>query len=324
MSDKKKAEKELEKKIKSGKSFLSKEKFDELKERLNKTKNEWMNAEGFDDFFNNSLKNIIMLTIYFYLGINYNLLSKSIQLNPGGLKGQNLNGPPYIGNFSECSMNDFDISRPVSEWSFPYKNPVLCNAEANRTRPLYFRFISWSVGVLAFSYAMGKKLLNVFFSGTDDNTMILLGPILTILLIAFSPFVSLGLSWTGIFANIEKMLPKCYYSFWFPVTTACLFLWGMFTYPVVIMLIQFISVVYFLLFHVTFNKVDILENGEKKTMKGIASIIRRIFTNSTYFLLLLVIIAVNAYNHLGKIFALPLIGWIGFYIFKKYMVFLLE
>jgi hypothetical protein len=320
MSDKNEKEKES----KSNKSLISKEKLDGLKERLNKTKNEWLNAEGFDEFLSNSLKNIVTLTIYFYLGINFNLLGKSIQLNPGGLKGQNLNGAPYIGNFSECSMNDFDVSKPISDWSFPYKNPVLCNADANRNRPLYFRFVSWSVSVLAFSYAMGKKLLNMFFSGTDDTTVILFGPILTVLIIAFTPFVSLGLSWTGIFTNIDKMLPKCYYSFWFPLTTACLFLWGMFTYPVIIMLVQFISIVYFLLFHATFNKIDILENGEKKTMKGIVSIIKRIISNSTYFLLFLVIIAINAYNHLGKIFALPLIGWIGFYIFTKYMVFLLE
>ena len=143
-------------------NLFSQENRDELKERINKAKNKWLDAEKFPEFLNATINSIIILTIYFYFGINFDILSKNVRLNPKGLSGQDLEGPPYVGNFSECD-NDIDFSKPISEWSFPYKNPILCDVEANKNRPLHYRLVSWCVSIIAFSYAMGRKVLNLFF-----------------------------------------------------------------------------------------------------------------------------------------------------------------
>lgn len=312
-SNKSKSQKEM----KESKSF-SQDRLEEIKKSLEEKTSSWFDIKDLSNFIQQTLYSVVFLLIYFYFGMNFSLLTKSTKLNPTGLKGQDLDGAPYIGNFSECKET-FDISEPMSQWSFPYKNSVICSKEANMTRPLYFRFVTWSVSVLAFSYAMGRKLLNRFFTLTDENTTVLFGPIISLLIISFTPIVSWITSHAGIFVNYDKMLPVDYTSFWFPFTTFLLFLWGLFSYPLAIISMQFLSIVYYILFHMTFNKVDILEDGVKKTTIGMFSILKRVLNNKLFFLFVLLTTAQNAYSNLGLFFASPIIGWLIYYAYVNYL-----
>ena len=305
-------------------SYFNKQQFDRLKDTLNKKKEKWLNAEGFADFARGSIFGIIVLTIYFYFGVNFNLLSKNAQANPGGLMGQDMNGAPYAGNYSQCSESKINLTQPMTEWSFPYKNPITCDASANKNRPLHFRFLTWSLSVLAFSYSMGRTILNVFLSGTNDTANILLGPVMMLVILSMSFFVGWSTSIVGSFANIDKLLPKCYFSFWFPIITFCLFLIGVFVYPTNIALLQFFTVLFYLFFYASTTSMKIVEDGVEKTTKGFISILTRILSNSTYLLLVLTIVAVNALNYLGIVFATPILGWIGFYVFTRYLTFILS
>lgn len=304
-------------------NMFSDENMNELKERIHKKKNSWLNAEKFPEFVSATIKGIVILTVYFYFGINFHLLSKNVQLNPEGLRGQNLEGPPYIGNFSECK-SDFDLSAPISEWSFPYKNPILCNVEANQNRPVYFRLVNWLVSTIAFSYAMGRKVLNLFFKEDDINTNIILGPIIIVFLLLLTPLFGWGSSIIGMFMNYEKLLPCSYYTYWFPITTAIFALFMFFILPSNIGTIQLFTMLYYLLFHVSISKIDIEENGVKTKTRGFISILSKIVTNSTWFLFILIITAINAYNYLGPVFGSPIFIWIGIYIFSKHIKYLLS
>ena len=301
------------------------------KQRLKEQKNKWLNAEGFPDFLSETIHGILVLTVYFYFGINFNLLAKSAQLNPGGLRGQDLDGPPYVGNFSECKNNENNITESISnpesfmsKWSFPYKNSIKCNAVANRQKPLYFRIVTWTTSVIAFSYAMGRKGLNFFLSNTSDWVNMLFGPIMMVLILIITPLFTWCTSLVGIFVNIDKLLPSCYWTFWFPVITLLLFLWGFFTYPTTLVLYHLLTIIYFLFFHVTVSKFPIQENGETKTVRGIISILTRILGNSLWYLGMLIIAAISAYKHLGLAFSIPIMGWIGFIIVTKYLYFLYQ
>jgi hypothetical protein len=304
-------------------NMFSDENINELKERINKKKDSWLNAEKFPEFLNATIKGIVILTVYFYFGVNFHLLSKNVQLNPKGLRGQNLEGPPYIGNFSECE-NDFDLSKPISEWSFPYKNSILCDVEANQNRPVYYRLVNWFVSIIAFSYAMGRKVLNLFLKEDDMTTNILLGPIIIMFLLFITPLFGWGSSIIGMFMNYAKLLPCSYYTFWFPITTAIFALITFFFLPSNIAIIQFFTMLYYLVFHVSISKIDIEENGEKTKTRGFMSILSKIVKNSTWLLFILIITAINAYKYLGPVFGSPIFIWIGIYIFFKHIKYLLS
>ena len=290
-----------------------------LRKRLKKEKNKWTNTEGFPEFFKNSIKYIIFLTIYFYFGVNFSLLSKNVQ-SYGGLRGQDLNGPPYMGNFSECKDKNDSSKDPMSIWSFPYKNDAVCNAEANKTKPFHFRIITWATSVIAFSYGMGRKVLGKFLKGENDTTMILLGPLLMVLLLAFTPIVGWFTTLTGIFMNYNKLLPACWWQLWLPVTTHIVFFIGLLNLPVSIAIQQLFTMLYYLFFHITFNKVDIVENGNKTVSNGVPTIFSRIITNSLYFILILLITAYQAYEHLGLAFSTPLLIGILYILITKYLM----
>lgn len=285
----------------------------------------WVNPDGFPDFFDSTLSSLVQLTLYFYLGVNFDLLSKSTQLIPGGLKGQSIDGPPYIGNFQECAFKDnIDIREPISKWTFPYKNSIMCNGTAHRERPLYFRIIYWSVGILAFSYATGRSALNFFLSGSDQTVNVLTGPFFTLLILLLTVIIGFGSSFVGAFTNLDKLLPKCYFTYWFPFLTFLFFLFGISVFPFLITSLQAVTIIYFLLFHIPFVKTEFMEDGTKKMSRGLLTIARRIFTNPLYFFFILVTVAYNAYKHIGFIFASPIIGWSLYYVFQKYSTYLLE
>jgi hypothetical protein len=275
-----------------------------LRKQLKKERNKWFNTEDFSKFFHNSIKYIIYVTIYFYIGVNFSLLSKNVQ-SYGGLRGQDINGAPYMGNFSEC--NDKTTKKDtMSTWSFPYKNDAICDAEANKKKPFYFRIITWTTSVIAFSYAMGRKIFGKFLRSESDTTMILLGPLITIWLLLFTPVVGWFTTLVGLFINYSKLLPACYMQFWFPIITHIVFFLGFLQLPISIALQQFFTMLYYLLFHITFNKVEILENGSKTVSHGMPTIFSRIIKNSLYLLLILLIVAYQSYNYLGLGFSIVL------------------
>lgn len=321
--DRSNKENEESKQETSRSNYFNKQQFDRLKDVLQKKKDNWLNAEGFQDFLQGSIFGIAILTVYFYFGINFNLLAKNAQSNPNGLEGQDINGPPYSGNFTECSENKINLTQPLSEWSFPYKNPITCNADAYKNKPLYFRFVTWTLGVVAFSYSIGRTILNLFLSSTNETANVLLGPILMIVLLSSTFFVGWSTSLVGVFANVDKLLPSCYFTLWFPIITTLLFVLGFYIYPTNIALLQFFTMLYFLFFYASVSSLKIVENGVEKTTKGIVSILSRILTNSSYLLFVLIIVAINALKYLGIVFATPILGWIGFYVVTRYISFLM-
>lgn len=290
-----------------------------LREKLKKEKNKWTHMEGFPKFFQNSIKYILFLTVYFYFGVNFSLLSKNVQ-SYGGLRGQDLNGPPYMGNFSECKDKNDSSKDPMSTWSFPYKNDAICNAEANKTKPFHFRIITWVTSVIAFSYGMGRKILGNFLKGENDTTMILLGPLLMVLLLAFTPIIGWFTTLIGIFMNYNKLLPACWWQFWLPVTTHIVFFIGLLNLPLTISIQQLFTVLYYLFFHITFNTVDIVENGNKTVSNGLPTIFSKIITNTLYYIFILLIIAYQAYENLGLAFSIPILLGIVFLLVSKFLI----
>ena len=282
-----------------------------------KEKSTWLEATGFEDFIYATIKGIIILLIYLYFGTSYYLISKSAESQEGGLSGQDINGYPYTGNFSECKLSDLDVSDPISKWEFPYKNPVTCNAEANKHRPLYFRFVSWSISIIAYSFSTGRTYLNNEFTSIDETYTVLLGPILILLLL----LVSSSFGWVsgiiGSFYNMNKLLPTCYFSVWFPFITLIAFIWGLSTYPILIGIYQFMAMAYYLILHASFNKLSIIENGIKTTTTGIPYILKRTITNTMFMFLAALISAYHAYSKLELVYAFPIIGWICYIIFTK-------
>lgn len=276
-----------------------------LRDKLKSEKYRWTSVEYFPKFAENVIKSLAFLTVYFYLGVNYNILTKSIQLQ-GGLRGTDMENVPYQGNVSDCDKKEISKDS-MTYWSFPYKNSIICNTKSHKTRPFFFRIITWAISTIAFSYSSGRKLLSNFFLSEDDNTMILLGPLIIILLLFTTPIVGWITSLAGIFMNYGKLLPVCWWSFWFPITTHIIFFLGLINFPINIAIIQSITMIYYLLLHTTIGKVDILEDGNKTASKGLLTIIKRVFSNSMYKMLILIIISFHAFKYLGLLFSIPMI-----------------
>lgn len=302
-----------------------------LGDTITKQGKKWLDADGFYDFIKDTIYGIVLVSVYFYFGTTFNLLAKSAQSNPGGLKGQDLDGPPYVGFYSECKDKTSNVTESISDidsflskWSFPYKNFAKCNGQANKDKPFYFRIITWTTSVIAFAYAMGRKALNLFLSNKNENFNVMLGPILMPLIIIFSPLYTGLMSHIGAIINIPKLLPVSYLTFWFPVLTFIMFIIGYILYPIMLVIGHLISLLYYFLFYVSFSKFTINENGQTKTIRGIISVIKRILSNSLWYISILIIAAISAFTNLGLGFSLPFIGWIGFILVTKYLSFIFE
>lgn len=294
---------------------------DSLKDIGNKIKqnpNRIFNVDHIKNFVVNTVRIIAFVSIYFYFGASFLILTKNAETYPNGLPGQDPNKPPYKGDFKEC-LTDIDISKSFMDWTFPYKNSVLCNREANINRPLYFRGVSYLVDVLAKSYSYGRRALNTLLFTANDS-IIALGPLIFVIMLLVQPLFSHVVTFFTALINYEKILPHCYMQFWFPITTFLIYLWGVFIYPIIVTITQTLHLIGYILYP-SFGKINIVDGeGENRTIKqshGIFSVLKTMFSNSVYVFVTSVIIIYNLYSYLDFRLALPFILFISYTLFYK-------
>ena len=120
--------------------------------------------------------------------------------------------------------------------------------------------------------------------------------------------------------SYEKLLPHCYFQFWFPFTTFLIYLWGVFIYPIIVTITQTLHLIGYILYP-SFGKINIVDGeGENRTIKeshGIFSVLKIMFSNSVYVFVTSVIIIYNLYSYLDFRLALPFILFISYALFYK-------
>lgn len=284
---------------------------------INDVKDSILNLKGIGNFFRASILGILYISIYFYFGSSFLLLCKNAKKSPDGIPGQDINKAPYIGKFEECNNKEQDFYS-LDKWTFPYKNDIVCNKEFNVNRPIFFRYISWVTSIMAFSYSSGRKILNSLLS-IDETSCMLLGPFIMLFILTSTPFISWGTTFFGCFANIDKLLPKCYFSFWFPITTLFLFMGTTFMFPNMMAFLHFIHVSLYLLYP-TFGKLDFVENGFNKKTKGFASVFYTMTKSSIYLISLFIWLTYNAIYHLESVISIPLVVISVLVVYLKFFI----
>ena len=287
-------------------------------EKIKENSNKVFDVNELQNFATNTVRTIGILSVYFYFGASFLILSKNAQTYKNGIPGQNPDKPPYKGNFRECHM-DIDVAQSFFDWTFPYKNSILCNKEYNINRPLSFRVVSFLVHILSHTYAFGRKFLNGLLFTINDS-VILLGPLIFIIMLLiqpiFSQIVSIGFALTG----YEKLLPHCYATFWFPITTFMIFLWTIFFFSMIVTFTQTVHLIGYILYP-TFGKINIIdghgEHSKIKESRGFFDVLKIMFNNGIYLLITCAIIIYNSYSYLNIKLAIPIIIVISYILFKK-------
>ena len=290
----------------------------DIGDKLKQDPNRIFNIEHIKNFVVNTVRIVAIISIYFYFGASFLILTKNAQTYPNGLPGQDPNKPPYKGDFKEC-LTDIDISKSFMDWTFPYKNSVLCNREANIHRPLYFRAISFFVDVLAKSYSYGRQALNGLFFSANES-IVALGPLIFVIMLLIQPLFSQCVTFCSAIISYEKLLPHCYMQFWFPITTLLIFLWGIIIFPILVTILQTLHLIGYILYP-SFGKINIIDGeGENKQVKeshGIFSVLKIMFTNSVYIFVTSLVVIYNLYSYLDFRLALPFIVFISYVLFYK-------
>lgn len=284
---------------------------------FNKTKATILNIKGIGEFFRASILGIIYISIYFYFGSSFLLLCKNAQKSPEGIPGQDIKSVPYIGNFEECKNTKQDF-QSLDKWSFPYKNDILCNKDFNVNRPLIFRYVSYITSIMAFSYSSGRKILNALLS-VDQTSAMMFGPIIMFFIMLSTPFISWGTTIFGCISSIDKMLPNCYFSFWFPFATLFLIMGTVFMFPNMMAMLHSIHVLLYILYP-TFGKLDFVENGFNKKTKGFASVFYTMTKSSIYLISLFIWLTYNAVYHLETVISIPLVILSTLIIYLKFFI----
>ena len=272
----------------------------------------------FKNFVNASLKGIVVITLYFYFGASFLLLSKSAKSNPGGLYGQDPDGPPYTGPYSECANLDF--SESPTEWTFPYKNSTLCDKKSIIHRPFIYRVVSFFVTTMIYSYSTGRQYLNKFLISTN-STMVLFGPIIIAIILVLTPIIAVLLNVFGAITNYEKLLPNCYLTFWLPVLSLLVYiLGGLYIYPIVMTIIQTIQMLFYFLYP-TFGKLEINDGqGGTTETNGIFTVLSVMIKNIFYMLVVAAMIIINLYTHLDARVSMPIIILLGLFVLSRFLM----
>jgi hypothetical protein len=273
--------------------------------------------EEFKKFASETIRGLVILTIYFYFGASFLILCKNAKANPEGLYGQDMNKPPYTGPFSECDL--FDISKPLSDWSFPYKNSTLCDKHAIINRPLYYRIVSYFVTIIAWSYSTGRQILNrILFSANDS--VVLFGPLIFIAMLILSPIVIGVTNLMASIINYDKLLPNCYFTFWFPITSLFIYFFGINVFTVGLTLVQLIHLIAYILYP-TFGKLDVIdENGNKIKSNGILTVLNLLFKNMFYLIVVGALIIINLYTYMNARVSIPIIIIIVIFSVLRYLI----
>lgn len=260
--------------------------------------------EEFKKFASETIRGLVILTIYFYFGASFLLLCRNAKSSPDGLYGQDMNKPPYTGPFSECDL--FDISKPLTDWSFPYKNSTLCDKHAIINRPLYYRIVSYFVTIIAWSYSTGRQMLNrILFSANDS--VILFGPLIFIAMIIIAPIVLAVTNLMASVINYDKLLPNCYFTFWFPIVSFFIYFIGINVFTIGLTLVQLVHLIAYILYP-TFGKLDVIdENGNKTKTTGVMSVLGILSKNMFYFIVIAALIIINLYTYMNSRVSIPII-----------------
>ena len=192
----------------------------------------------------------------------------------------------------------FDVKKylkhSLEEWSFPYKNNVICKKSNIYYEPLSYRFVRWISEINIFSYSYGRQALDFMFSmfsGDGDyfsgETMAFwVGPILVYLLVYVSLIYGVGSHLVGGIANYGKLIPRFIFTWWWPLTTLFLSMVLLFAVPLVGGLIQAVSLLFFLIIYplIEREKFPVKVGKETKDLYGFSHIWRTIRNNLRYIL----------------------------------------
>tara|TARA_B110000285_G_scaffold68717_1_gene78994 strand:+ start:9515 stop:10609 length:1095 start_codon:yes stop_codon:yes gene_type:complete len=159
----------------------------------------------------------------------------------------------------------------LEEWTFPYKNSVLCNKENVYYEPLNYRLTRWAVAVVAFSYSNGRLGLEYMFETmANDSVSFWLGPIVVYLLLHITPLYGVASHAIGVLTKLGKLIARSMFQLWFPLIT---FMLAFFATPILVFggaIVQSLSTLFFLIIYpfIETEKFPFKVNEEMKEFSG--------------------------------------------------------
>jgi len=199
-----------------------------------------------------------------------------------GLGGTNLQGPPFKptrNSKGQCDGFEESLKLPISEqlrrslseYSFPYANPISCNNFSILAEGFTgVRFTRWITETLAQSYAMGRKYLNIIFAFFRDPDIAfwfypLAIPLILFASLFYSPFSH---SFFGLLRSPELLPRNIFGTIALNPLSAFLtmngFVFGLFALPIFAGFIQILYLLFFLLFYPYFANDKFIFPGDKK------------------------------------------------------------
>jgi hypothetical protein len=189
------------------------------------------------------------------------------------------------------------VKHSLEEWSFPYKNQVLCNKQNIYYEPLHYRFIRWFTSTLTLSYAYGRKGLDALFETLDNEKYAFwFGPLAVYLIVYLSPIYGVASHGLGSIINIGKLIPRFIFQFWFPIIT---FVLAFFAMPIISIgggIVQALMTIFFFVIYpfMETEKFPMKVNDVMKDFSGPMYIWKNI-TSRTKYLITLFFIFVTKY-----------------------------
>lgn len=189
------------------------------------------------------------------------------------------------------------VKHSLEEWSFPYKNKVLCNKQNIYYEPLYYRFTRWFTSTLTLSYAYGRKGLDKMFEVLDNEKYAFwFGPLVVYLIVYLSPIYGVTSHALGSIINLGKLIPRFIFQFWFPIITFAL---AFFAIPIISLgggIVQALMTIFFFIIYpfMETEKFPIKVNDVMKDFSGPMYIWKNV-TSRTKYLTTLFFVFVTKY-----------------------------
>ena len=200
------------------------------------------------------------------------------------------------------------VKHSLEEWSFPYKNKILCDKQNIYFEPLHYRFTRWFTSILTLSYAYGRKALDALFETLDNEKYAFwFGPLAVYLIVYLSPIYGIISHGLGSIINIGKLIPRIIMQFWFPIIT---FMLAFFAIPIISIgggLVQAAMTIFFFIIY-PFMETEMFlvkVNDVIKDMSGPRYIWQNIRLRTKYLLtLFFVFVTKYAFEDLNIFYAL--------------------
>jgi len=200
------------------------------------------------------------------------------------------------------------VKHSLEEWSFPYKNQVLCNKQNIYYEPLHYRFTRWFTSTLTLSYAYGRKGLDALFELLDNEKYAFwFGPLAVYLIVYLSPIYGVVSHGLGSIINIGKLIPRFIFKFWFPIIT---FMLAFFAIPIISMgggLVQAAMTIFFFIVYpfMETEKFPMKVNDVMKDFSGPMYIWKNITSRIKYLIVVFfVFVTKYAFEDLNIFYAL--------------------